>query len=265
MYFTGFLEYNEISMKNNQIKILSIIILSFALFLAGAYILVTGTFWNVPQEIEGGAETGEKTLEELTQEYEESRLERIGTLVRKDLYEDEVGDDEYGIVDAASSVDVSQLLSKTGWGEVHIGVNGLVFAYPVDEVWSVESTDNVVVLTAGNPDNPADEPWARITVGEYDRDETHSLLEWIESVKTTDSVPADDTTIQYVFIGESRFLGSVFFKEHLWTGKKSVYAEISPVQIFSATLEVGNMYPEDELLGQYDQIFYTLLESLEVK
>ncbi|MCK5026941.1 MAG: hypothetical protein KAS07_00830, partial [Candidatus Pacebacteria bacterium] len=219
-------------MKNNQNKIIILTVLGFAIFLAGGYMFVTGIGLNVNAvEKKGEIAAIEEDLSSLIETYYQEMEVRIGGLVKKDLYGDVVGEDECGVVDGMAVVDVIQLLPKEDWTTFSLGNNGLVLQYP-SEGWFVqtENSDKGEILTITTTQNGAiDEssPWAQITVGEYGRTAEESLLDWLKGsdvLEEGEEAPVSDTTIQYVMIGESMFLGSIFFKENIWVGEKSVYA-----------------------------------------
>ncbi len=260
-------------MKNNQNRIIILIVLCFVGFLAVGYVFVAGSGTDVnTNEEEVEMIDAKEDLDLLIETYYQEREARISELVKKDLYGDIVRKDECGIVDGMAVVDVVQLLSKEDWNTFSLGNNGLVFDYPsVDWFVQTEKSDKgerLVITTTPHGGIEDAKPWAQITVGEYGRTAEESLLDWLggsEALGEGEEAPASDTTIQYIAIGESTFLGSVFFKENLWVGEKSIYAEVSAEDIFFATLEVGNMRPDSDTLGRFEQVFYTVLESLEVK
>lgn len=201
--------------------------------------------------------------------YEKNRKERIANLTKYNLYDETVASDEYGIIDSSPSLDTNQLLSRENWTEKTLGSNNLHILVPNDG-WYVQSStsSNQIVLTTSEDGSVAeDAPWARITIGEYKRNIEQSLFEWMRDPMTQESeiTPPQNKTVQYVSIGENMFLGSAFFEDNTWVGSKNAYAEVNIDAVFAASLEVENLTPSHERLGEFDQVFYTILESLEVK
>ena len=210
--------------------------------------------------------------EKLVKEYQEERNEKIKNLVKKDLYGDVVSEGEYGIVDDTSTVDVEQLLPTDEWKEFLFDEVNLVFRYPNIEpkewwVQGVNGSDNFIMTTSQSGEPETNSDWAKIKFGLYERTLEQSIFDWMESPteKEGEEAPPSNHTVQYVLIGESNFLGSMFFKENTWTGQKNVYAEVSETLIFAASLEIENSVSNSEFVGKFDQVFYTMLESLEVK
>lgn len=198
---------------------------------------------------------------------------RLAALVRKDLSGSYVTKDQFGIIEDGPeshlTVDVSQLLPKNKWGIFSLNKNDLAFRYPT-KGWFLQkgTTRSLFILSntkSGLPEGNL--PWAKITVGEYERKDDMPILDWMKqnAAMKNGVIPPSDLTTQYVTIGGSVFLGSIFFKDNIWFGKKSVYAEISPTYVFAGTLEVKNMMATSSDLGKFDQIFYTMMETLEIR
>ena len=210
---------------------------------------------------------------DIVEKYQKEKEEKIEKLIKKDLFGKIVDIEEYGIVDDAPIADIGQLLPTDEWKEFFFNEEeNLVFKYPSDEPkewWMQESKslDHFIITTSqsGEPDIESD--WAKIYVGLYKRTADQSLFDWMGAPLEREGVPTppSDRTVQYVTIGESKFLGSVFFKDYTWTGQKNIYAEVSPTLVFAASLEVQNSAPDAKLVVKFDQVFYTMMESLEVK
>ncbi len=264
-------------MKNKKAIIVLIVGLIMGYLVASGFLndqdVANSENENTADEV--NEKTNEDTLsekEKMIDEYQKEKEEKIKKLTKKNLLDEIVGADEYGIVDDAPTVNVKQLLPTDTWQEFLFNEVSLVFKYPSDEPkeWWVQETEssNNFTMTTSESDEPSDESdWAKITVGLYERTPDQSLFDWMEAPleKEGENVPPSDRTIQYVMIGESKFLGSVFFEGHTWAGQKNVYAEVSPTLVFAASLEVQNSVPDSDFTGKFDQIFYTMLESLEVK
>lgn len=243
-----------------------------------AYFVSNGSFGKLlkgDNEIEAEIENSEiEDMENINivKEYQKEKEEKIKKLTKKDLLGDIVDMEKYGIVDDAPSVNVEQLLPTDEWKEFLFNEASLVFKYPNDELkeWWIQeskSSDHFIMTTSRSGESDTDPDWAKISVGLYERTADQSIFDWMESPLEKEGVltPPSDRTVQYVTIGESKFLGSVFFKDHTWTGQKNIYAEVSPTLVFVASLEVQNSTPDSELVGKFDRIFYTMMESLEVK
>jgi len=276
--------YNDITFmkysKNTIFSIILVILFIASFALPGAISTEIGEIVSrVYTKNEESASTTaplvvEKTIDPITVDSVlKEREVRLSALVRKDLLGSFVTKDQYGIVedgvDSHLVVDVGQLLKTKNWKEFGLGENGLVFKYP-SEGWYIyrDTTKSRFVLTTTKTGVPeGNKPWAKIIAGEYERGGEMSLLDWMKqnSKLKSGAIPPSDMTTQYVTIGGSVFLGSIFFKDNLWFGKKNVYAEISPVHIFAGTLEVKNMNATSENIGKFDQVFYTMMETLEVK
>jgi hypothetical protein len=208
------------------------------------------------------------TMEEVLRQ----RDVKLSSLVRKNIVGSYVTQDQYGIVedgpDVHLVVDVSQLLPKTNWKDYPLGQNGLNFKYPSTGWFVQKKAPSMFIMTTTRSGLPEEgKPWAKITIGEYSRGGKVSLLDWMKINGTMygENVPPSDRTTQYVTIGQSIFLGSIFFKDNIWFGKKNVYAEVSPTYIFAGTLEVANLTAFSPTLGKFDQVFYTMMETLEIK
>ena len=227
------------------------------------YLVVNGFLKNqetANNENENIVKINEDTLsekEKMIKEYQEEKEEKIKKLTKKNLLDEIVSTDEYGIVEDAPTVNVEQLLPTDTWQEFLFDEVSLVFKYPSDEPkeWWVQETEssNNFTMTTSESDEPSDESdWAKITVGLYERTPDQSLFDWMEAPleKEGENVPPSDQTIQYVMIGESKFLGSVFFEDHTWTGQKNVYAEVSPTLVFAASLEVQNSALDSDFTGK---------------
>lgn len=200
----------------------------------------------------------------------ENRDGRAEKFDKYDLLGNITSSDEYGIVDEPLVIDAEALLSTEKWGNIDFGNNGLSMRFPLDG-WYIQKNDeqntSVFVLTTTKTGKAEGGPFAKITIGEYQRSFDQTLFDWMQDPYITEEedVPPQDKTLQYVTIGESVFLGSFFFNEPLTTGIKNVYAEVTTTDIFAATLEVQNVMKGSKQEGVYDNIFYSILESLEVK
>ncbi len=251
------------------------IIFGLAILIA-AYIITGGILGdskksdNVMDTETGNPEVSGK--DKMIETYQKEKEENIKKLIKKDLLGEIVGTNEYGIVDDAPTVNIEQLLPTDTWQEFLFNEASLVFKYPNDEPkewWIQESkSSDHFTITTSQYGEPGTEPdWAKVTVGLYKRTPDQSLFDWMGSPLEKEGIliPPSDRTVQYVTIGESKFLGSVFFEDHTWTGQKNVYAEVSPTLVFAASLEVENSAQDSDFIGKFDQIFYTMMESLEVK
>lgn len=278
------------------LEILGVLILVVLTFLASGFItsknteklklINTDEFFQMDEQLEVALDREARIAK-----YEKEKEEKIKKLLKRDLSGEIVSVNNYGIIEDMPIVNASQLLPTDTWRDYSFNFNNinLILQYPTDknEQWYTQDilNKNQFILTtnkAGNPANvyschgeeqnscamPDSEiAWAKMTFGLYKRTATQSVFDWMQESSLKDGLdaPPFDLTVQYVMIGKSKFLGSVFFEEHTWADKKNVYAEISPTLIFAATLEVQNMDPSSEAIREFDQVFYTILESLEVK
>jgi len=278
------------------LEILGILILIILTFLASGFItgknteklkpMKTSEFFQMDEQLEAALDREMRIAK-----YQKDKEEKIKKTIKKNLSGESVGINDYGIIEDIPVIDASQLLSTDTWEEhpFNFDDTNLVLQYPTDkdEQWYTQDilTKNQLVLTtnkAGNPMNVyscyAEEQnscdildsgvaWAKMTFGLYERAADQSIFDWMQksSLKNDLDMTLFDRTLQYVMIGESKFLGSVFFRDHTWADKKNVYAEVSPTLIFAASLEAQNMDSSSEIIGEFDQVFYTILESLEVK
>jgi hypothetical protein len=263
-------------MENKQLLIkviFGLIILIIAYFVMGGFLgdLTKKDVANNEDE-NTTVETHESDIlnrEKMIEDYRKEKAEKIKKLTKKDLYGEVVGVEEYGIIDDAPTVNIDQLLPTDTWEKFLFNEMNLIFRYPSDQPkkwWVQKNGDgNHFVMTTSQSSEPSD--WAKITFGLYERTPDQSIFDWMEASLEKEGVemPPSDRTTQYVTIGESKFLGSIFFKDHIWTGQKNVYAELDPTLVFAASLEVQNSKPDSDLVGKFDQVFYTMLESLEVK
>ena len=266
-------------MNYNKNRIVILFILGLATLLVCGYFVVSKTDELSEKESVSHNEGKEITEEDspatktqsLINEYYAKREASESAMIKKDLLGNMVKSDEFGIIDDIPIVDISLLLPKENWKEFSFEKTGLAVSYPTDG-WYVQEKagrlESLLVITTTESGEPEDEnAFAKITIGEYVRDFNTTIFDWMRVSELLEGgiVPPTDRTTQYVKIGDNTFLGSVFFRENTWVGQKNVYAEVSSLNIFAASLEVENMYPDMKEVGVFDQVFYTILESLEVK
>jgi len=202
-------------------------------------------------------------------EFYHIRNERAFALEKFDLNGEVVAPNEYGILKDELAVDSSLLLETDEWKEISFGRNGLQVKYPTDSLYVQHRSEVLgqIILTSTESGEIEEAPFTKITIGEYRRSPEQSIFAWMNDPMRVDGEeePPADKTVQYVTIGENTFLGSVFFRENLVFGVKNLYAEVSVDDIFAASLEVQNLEKGSAQEGEFDRIFYTILESLEVK
>jgi hypothetical protein len=261
------LEYNGISMKYNM-KSMVVSLTLFVALLAVGYMVVANT--ETVEVSQGGVSEGLVATSARYDDFLKDQLSRASKLQKYNLLGEIVSTDDYGIVDDSLVIDMNTLFSRDGWIDFDLGKNGIRMQYP-KKGWYLQTTgaqeDPLIVLTTTKSGKVEKGVFAKVTIGVYSRTFDQTLFDWMEDpgVTNDDMLPPNDNTLQYVTVGESTFLGSVFFDEYLLTGVKNVYAEVSSTEIFAATLEVQNVEESTDNMGVYDRIFYTILESLEVK
>lgn len=119
--------------------------------------------------------------------------------------------------------------------------------YPEEAYFSTTST-------AESP-NDRITPWSRITFGIFKKSKEESLEQWLAKIGAIPA-PGVDTILQYVQMGDKKFLGTIDFDKSGW---KNAYFEISEDKILKLSL----MLQVEDL--NYSKIFYSMIDSLIIR